>query len=104
MLQLVLKETFTDDGSTSVPQLPSDKADAQTDKQDTAESPPAAPNSAQPACDSHGAHVGAAEPAGRPDEATAMEGVEEQAATGASGASGAAAAAESADKSEKVSN
>lgn len=101
MLQLVLKETFTDDGSTSVSQLPSDKADAQTDKQDTAESPPAAPDSAQPACDSHGAHVGAAEPTGRPDEATAMEGVEGQAATGASGA---AAAAESADKSEKVSN
>ena len=98
---MVLK-TFTDDGSTLISHQASDKADAQTDKQDTAQSPAAAPESAQPACASHKAHTGAAEPAGRPDEG-AMEGVERQTAKSASG-SEAAAAADSADIADKVSN
>lgn len=83
VLQLVLKETFTDGGST-MSHAPSDMAHA--DKQDTAASPPTAPNSAQPACESHGGHIGAAEPAVEPEEATAMEGVEGSAAVPASDA------------------
>lgn len=74
VLQLVLKETFTDGGSTS---MSAESNMADPDKQDTVESPHAAPDSAQPA---HDTHMGAAGPAGKPKEASAMEGVEGPAA------------------------
>ena len=104
VMQMSLKESFTDGGSTSVSHLASGVEGAHTDNQDTAESPPTAHDSAEPTQCAHGSHMTGAAPVKKIEGATAMEGVEVQRGTDASGEKATAlpVGQEQSNKPEKV--
>ena len=97
-MQLVLKEAFMNDDSTSASQQASDMKDAQTDHQTTADSPDSAQLESHP----QGAQVVPAEQTKPMEQASAVEGTARQIAADQAGAQAATADGTDPDQPEKV--